>query len=461
MKLTYLAASESSQALLTSSLRGLGLRAMRAVDTWDDLIRSLVTDRPALVVIEYGAIATEGQQTLASADWALRAMKIPAVIAIPAGSEGARTELELATEFEHFIEAPYDQDLMAAVISDAVGGDSWRAATREVPVVDLGLFEAMQTEPLPAIDPVALRAAAEPSVHASPTRPTPAIPDRPETRTVAAGVVAEAWDPDMGLDIEDDAGAGVELDDTFFSAWDEPVEEAYDPNDETDAFGLDDAPIPDPGPADERAAWGDDGTSPRATGAPVAVGTTGDDGPGPDDDGNANAAEAGFEEPALTEPRRWVLELPSVEAGEFGSARLADVLHALFVVGATGRLRLTQDTLKREVTVSAGVPGREDANTTGGGMQRLLAAFGWTQGQYVFVPERVAPVTFIPFCAALEFIFRGIEGQLSINDLARSLGGEFKRYPVYTDKLDRLEGIRALDGVRSMLLRFDGSAPFE
>lgn len=472
MKLIFLATSEANRSLLTSSLYGLGLHEVRCVTTWDALMQALVTDRPQLVILEYFAIAGDGAQALASADWALRAMKIPAIIALPTDAASARTQLEMSTEFEHFVLAPYDQKQLAAVIGDAVGDNSWLNSTLEVPTVDLFAIEA------------AFEAKAGRSVH--------------EHATVAAPVVSSERD-DFGGESTQPRGsfsqstaAVVEAtadEEAFFAAWDQNDSKppANDPYAQTDAF-HDESLDASSGPGEGRAPmfqaglsdassdlyaddadpsqWDMPGTEPGAARSaemreqPAAVA---EPGRAPEMAAQARAVVPTHSEVAATETAALEVDcvLPPIEAGEFGEVNVAGVLHALSALGATGRLRLSQATVRREVLIANGTPGREDASTTAAESSRLMATFAWTEGTWVFVPERVMPIGFTPYCHALEFIYRGIEAQLSMNDLARVLGPHFRKYPVWTNRIDRIASVRMLDHVATLLQKFDGQVTFE
>lgn len=473
MKLIFLASSEANQSLLTSSLYGLGLHDVHCVTSWDALMQALVNDRPKLVILEYFAIAGDGTQALASADWALRAMKIPAVIALPPDTTSARTQLEMSTEFEHFVVAPFAPMELAEVIGDAVGDRTWQGRASEVSTFDLPTFGA---EPEP------------PSVRQGPTHATVSVTVVPTEREEFGG---ESTAPRRGFSQFAD-------EDAFFAAWDESVgpDGDNDPLAQTDVFqensGFDRAVLLNSAvSAADSAAGGFDALAADdfevgsfevlADDDPAGLpqeqwGIPGNE-PGISQGGlrNEGSAEAAVStpesaqvesvapEPQASEnaPLEVDFVLPQIEAGELGDTNVAGVLHALSALGATGRLRLSQATLRREVLIANGTPGREDASTTAVESSRLVATFAWTEGTWVFIPERVMPIGFTPFCHALEFIYRGIETQLSMNDLARLLGPHFRSYPIRSNRLDRIASVRGLDAVAMLLQKFDGQVTFE
>lgn len=545
MKLIFLASSPESRALLASSLRGLGLRAIRTVSTWDELMAEVLASRPDLALLEYASIATDGAQTLAAADWALRAMKIPAIVAIPSGDRNARTELELSTEFEHFIVAPYDQAQMAATISDAVGSDGWLKATREVPVVELSMaldlmdFTADDDDVPPPTDEGDFVAAAlgafdgaeqtAPRLHAiaqAIAGPTASLDGRRGPDPVDAFETFDAQLDDLfaGPPVHEREHSAISADDTDISAiLSAPREPAGAVSAATDdADEITSPPVRPASPIDQTddpastsppraGAWPSPRPHPHhpwphgipdtaeldaadtqrmapaapTLGAPVGGGIKSDEpvtGPtarrqtGPEraiiTGPHSAVGSRSLRESSTsgiknvvplpgTSPLQRTMRLPSIEAGELAATSVVEVFNALSVAGATGRLRFANATLRREVVLLNGTPGKEDASTTGLEISKIVGTFAWRDGTYVFVPERVGAVSFVPFCAAPELVYRGIESQVSMNEIARVLGGRYREYPVYSNQIARIENVRALDRVRAMLVSFDGTQTFE
>ena len=164
---------------------------------------------------------------------------------------------------------------------------------------------------------------------------------------------------------------------------------------------------------------------------------------------------------AQPESRVVTVTLTGIRAGMITGIRVPKVLFGLVSNRATGRLRLIQDTLQREVILYRGVIGRLASDTMMADEARLLSTFAWESGSYIFDDANVNGADFMSFGDPFELIFRGIESRLSIDNVMRPLMPFFRTYPVRTTAVRLLKSQGPLGAVIETLERLQSGRTLE
>jgi len=424
------------------ALRGVGLNELTTAETWAALMQTVVQSKPDLVVIVHRALASEGEGALKAADWSLRPLEIPVIIALGRDEGDQRYPIEMATEFEYFIVEPFDLDHVRNIITDAVGHGRWESSTREVSVVEELTFE-VQDEALDEAFENLFDTAAPPVVD-------PPRRDEPNATTpFAFGDDTDDGEPD-GFGSEPIADPRTAPTGTYAQAGTSIPRESM-----PTASHAATTRIPGVNAAEDASTKAPKPERPRVAFATPVVGMATP--PTADESSPGEATDA----PAAGSTTVRVT-VPDPSAGEIGIWRVPHVLAVLAEQRATGTLRLTRERVRREVTVFSGRPGAPDARSTMTDRSRLLSTFAWTSGTWVFVPdEGVSRTSFMPYADGFEFIWEGITRTLSMNDAAALLTPHLKEHAVYTDRAELVGEQSELAKVRQLWRGFDGGAPFE
>lgn len=441
MNIVVLVDPDAGGVDIRGALRGVGLNELTTATTWDTLMQSVVGSRPDLVVLTWHVLAAQGEAATKAADWALRPLGIPVLIALGRDESDQRYAIEMSTEFEYFIIEPFELQHVSDIITDALGHTRWQTVTREVSVVEELTFEVQADALDEAFENMFDSAAppvVEPATDAEPNATTPfafeddGLPDEveservPDPRTAPAASSLEAgYAPEAsGVD-----RAGTSTD---------------SPSQMTDSQPATSTSRPD---------------RPRVAIATPVVGAAAPSAPGKPAQAPDAREVRTTERVDVTTTR--VLK-PDPAAGELGVWRVPHVLAVLAEQRSTGTLRLTRERVRREIAIFDGRPGARDARSTMMDRSRLLSTFAWTSGTWVFVPDGgVARTSFIPYAGGFEFIWEGITRNLSMNDAAALLTPHLKSYAVHTDRIALLSSHADLQKVRDLLLGFVGDAPFE
>jgi hypothetical protein len=155
------------------------------------------------------------------------------------------------------------------------------------------------------------------------------------------------------------------------------------------------------------------------------------------------------------------VRLAPMPYGNLNPLTVAEVLYACAVTASTGRLRLIQGGLRREILFLNGMPGRADATSTQDDIGRLLSTFTWKSGEYVFEEEPISKLGFLPYGDVLDLLYLGIQRFMGMNELAVRLSSQMRLFPVYTNLFERMSQAGSLAELRDVLRRLDGQTAFE
>ena len=136
LKLLLLGNEAGLTGQVVTVLHGLGLYDVSVHGQLDEFMEHVVSARPDLVIMELSLIQQEGDHALSSADWALRASKTPAILLLADGQQQDRYLVEMSSEFEHFLEEPFDRHRVSHAIEKVVGTDAWIRVTGPRRAVD-------------------------------------------------------------------------------------------------------------------------------------------------------------------------------------------------------------------------------------------------------------------------------------------------------------------------------------
>jgi CheY-like chemotaxis protein len=463
LNVIVLASAAMAGAQTAAMAEQIGATQIRRVATSAELLQQVVRARPDVVLLDYETLAVEGQAAVRAADYTLRALRIPCLVVLPASVGERRYEIEASTEFEHFLVAPCSPAELAAAIEGAGGPPSrfrgQRAAAQEAPTVNVAAVAAPQPAPEPedlfefviAEDPAEAStpgpfarpsdAPAGPPVASGFEQRSPTSPRRPthDYLAVESNGFDDLVDELNRLELDEPSFGRLGTDSLsteavrFSTGSTSAVPAAADPADAADSTDIEAAiaagdlpPVGEPGFVDD---------------------------PHERTDLNAILGDSVQETQEIT--------LPALVAGDLGSVPVARLLHALFVTRSSGRLRLTQQSLKREVVIQDGMPGSLAGDTTTADVARLISTFAWKNGQYVLAPLEPGVSGFTIMGNPLEIIHRGIRETMSLNDIAMALGNEMKRYPVLTSQLSSIAGNAALSAARQLLVPLRGDVTLE
>ena len=107
MALLVLAHDGPEKGLLRAALSGLPSVEHQFAANWDEFMQALVASRPSAVILAHSTLRQNGDAGIKAADMTLRALNVPAVIALSHGEKESRFPIEMETEFEHFRVEPY------------------------------------------------------------------------------------------------------------------------------------------------------------------------------------------------------------------------------------------------------------------------------------------------------------------------------------------------------------------
>jgi hypothetical protein len=171
----------------------------------------------------------------------------------------------------------------------------------------------------------------------------------------------------------------------------------------------------------------------------------------------AEDTAASASSPGIPTNRIVQVTLTGIRAGLISGIRVPKVLFGLSTSRATGRLRIVQDTLQREVLLLDGVFGRTSDDPGLADESRLLSTFAWESGSYLFEDAPIPRDGFVPFGEPLEVIFRGVATRLSLDLLMRPLTPFLRKYPVMTTAIQALQQTRGLERVVQTVRLLTGS----
>jgi hypothetical protein len=156
-----------------------------------------------------------------------------------------------------------------------------------------------------------------------------------------------------------------------------------------------------------------------------------------------------------------MVTLSGIRGGVLHGVKIPKVLFGLYTTQATGRLRIMQDNLQRDVLVLTGTFGRNLTDTTLSDEARLLGAFGWETGTYIFEEESFDTASFQSFGHPLDVIYRGISTRLSVDTVMKPLTQYLRSFPVCTTALHWIEEVPSLQRVSATLLALANVLPLE
>ena len=119
-----------------------------------------------------------------------------------------------------------------------------------------------------------------------------------------------------------------------------------------------------------------------------------------------------------------------VTEGSLSELSMTRLLYHLYRRNDAGLLQLESNGRYVLVSVLGGRVGRQK-NAGGADMAQFQAAFGWSDGSYLFAPRSIASHSFMAFGNELNPVYMGLR-KLSLNELAGRLGEYQGRYPALT-----------------------------
>ncbi|MCB9519818.1 MAG: hypothetical protein H6699_02955 [Myxococcales bacterium] len=174
MRLLVLASDGPERTALVTGAAANGATDFTVVSAWDAFMKEFVRARPDCAVLSLDALRGSGPAAVKAADMTLRALSVPAVISLTEHNADERPNIELETEFDHFVVAPVSIAELARAVSHAIGMKTggWGIVSETVNVA-APTDAAPVSAPLPAVSP-------QPSL----------TPDAvaPETETAGVGV---------------------------------------------------------------------------------------------------------------------------------------------------------------------------------------------------------------------------------------------------------------------------------
>ncbi|MBU6159773.1 MAG: hypothetical protein KGO50_01520 [Myxococcales bacterium] len=159
--------------------------------------------------------------------------------------------------------------------------------------------------------------------------------------------------------------------------------------------------------------------------------------------------------------RAHLVTLTGVRGGVLQGVKLPKILFGLFTTQATGRLRIVQDNLQRDVLLLNGAIGRIAADPTLCDEPRLLGTFSWDTGTYIFEECGFNVSSFESFGDPLDVIYRGIATRLSIDNVMKPLTPYLRSFPVCTTAMQWIEAVPSLQRVSATLNALSGVLPLE
>ena len=184
-------------------------------------------------------------------------------------------------------------------------------------------------------------------------------------------------------------------------------------------------------------------------------------GPAAQEPSAPTGAEHGGVGEARRIPRTHLVTLTGVRGGILQGVKLPKILFGLFTTQATGRLRIVQDNLQRDVLLLNGAIGRIAADPTLCDESRLLGTFSWETGTYIFEEDGFDASTFESFGDPLDVIYRGIATRLSIDNVMKPLTPYLRSFPVCTTAMHWIEAVPSLQRVSATLNALCGVLPLE
>ncbi len=140
MKLLILAAEGPELDALRSNLTGMRIDEIRTASSWPLFMQAVAEARPDLAIVSFAALRDEGEDAVTSADMTLRALGQPFIICLTEelADERFRLEMEMETEFEHFVTLPSSPTEFAAMIFRSRTGDAAVSTLRPTTDADAG-----------------------------------------------------------------------------------------------------------------------------------------------------------------------------------------------------------------------------------------------------------------------------------------------------------------------------------
>ena len=421
LNLLVLANDGDDYRRLREALDMLPIGEFRQVESWDLFMLEMIRETPDVAVISYATLAAAGVGALKSANWALREVQVPTLVALPADLARDRVRIEAARGFSAIVEEPYRYTDIAEAIRESTGNLAWAPEAVSGPEDDKpagasahDLEAALDAEG--TFDGVGDANAATFLLGGAAGPPEKALDDTipPGAYTLDGTAAAAALSSDSGSEV---------------------------------AFSFD---------ADPSLRFSDEGSGAQ----PVADEP---DDPPYDDSEEDESGSSPFDdmEDSLSAGMHHV-DLPMLVSGSLDDASLIQVMFGLFLTGATGILRIQQQNLAREVMFNRGIPGVKGRAPSGSDEQKVTGAFGWKRGTYTFRPDSSARVQFFGFKDVFQLLQQGVHQHMSINDAATALGPHLKQYVVKSNQVERYgASLSKLPGMSTFLSQITGQEVFE
>jgi hypothetical protein len=124
--------SLTERAAVNRGLESLGCGPLIEVERWDDVLASIVAERPELAVISYATLAGLGDALVQTSALTLRAIGVPVVVAVDALYASVIDDISSQTDFTHFVVAPYNVAALSASIAEATGKELFERGNTNV-----------------------------------------------------------------------------------------------------------------------------------------------------------------------------------------------------------------------------------------------------------------------------------------------------------------------------------------